>query len=543
MLRAAPAAVLLRRLGAVLANSAGSADTYELSQPAEHVGTFLSHNWATPRLPKFLVCAVYFRYGWALLCAMVAAGVAFGLSVADMVYTVPGTATEDGREAMRSSVAVLVAGNLGFYLGLFGGLARGTVFLDKVCIHQTDPVLMAQGVGSLGAFIQGSEHLLVVYSGHYLHRLWTVYEWACFICLHPDLAGLTLVPSFLPRLCLIGSAIVFLYLALVTVAATHARALGMDPVMLGAACLLLLGGPAMIGLISVARSWGLHLASAYGRISTFALDDTVCFHEPDRELVYGNIDRFVQVLNLVPEAADRPGRLEGFNEIVRQRSECALRFAVGRAGLPYKYVLIVTMSHGFFGLDSAAQMLHYGFPARSIALSAAVNISMMLFFDPLQLFAVLWLCSRLVHLRQHSLALEAVYLFLLFVTVTLGYLATSTIYQELGTLACTSNAALAAWAAVAVASAAMTRWAYGSAPHGGRAVAPATAGRLPAAAGTEVAASGPPQDGQHVVLVASSTATDEAEGTASDGRGAELPLCAVQADGAIVQLDIVVAAN
>merc|ERR1719247_1138676 len=53
-------------------------------------------------------------------------------------------------------------------------------FLDKVCIHQTDPVQKKRGIMKLGAYLGKSSRILVIYSDVYLQKLWTVYELACY---------------------------------------------------------------------------------------------------------------------------------------------------------------------------------------------------------------------------------------------------------------------------------------------------------------------------------------------------------------------------
>merc|ERR1719350_1662992 len=83
------------------------------------------------------------------------------------------------------------------------GLRGCTVFLDKTCIHQTDKDLQREGILKLGAFLRSSSKMLVVYSDIYLTKLWTVYEVACFLSLHPT-SNMTVVPISQPVLILAG---------------------------------------------------------------------------------------------------------------------------------------------------------------------------------------------------------------------------------------------------------------------------------------------------------------------------------------------------
>jgi hypothetical protein len=45
------------------------------------------------------------------------------------------------------------------------------VFLDKMCIHQTNMPLKQQGIDGLGTFVKHSEKLLVLWSRRYFNRL------------------------------------------------------------------------------------------------------------------------------------------------------------------------------------------------------------------------------------------------------------------------------------------------------------------------------------------------------------------------------------
>merc|ERR1712117_185394 len=101
----------------------------------------------------------------------------------------------------------LVVLSIGHVLFQIKGSPGRTLFLDKTCIHQVDKDLQKQGILKLGAFIRKSLCLLVIYSDLYLIKLWTVYEVACFLCLHP-LQNMSVVPTFLPFVFLCGLATV-----------------------------------------------------------------------------------------------------------------------------------------------------------------------------------------------------------------------------------------------------------------------------------------------------------------------------------------------
>ena len=71
------------------------------------------------------------------------------------------------------------------------------IFLDKVCIHQTDTKLQKEGIAHLAMFLLFSGQLVVLEDDDYLERLWTVYELATFLTLQPD-GRVVILPVNLP---------------------------------------------------------------------------------------------------------------------------------------------------------------------------------------------------------------------------------------------------------------------------------------------------------------------------------------------------------
>merc|ERR1712232_881520 len=89
-----------------------------------------------------------------------------------------------GRSRMR--FVCLPVGIVVFFTVLFTwhtfrkrvGCRRQSIFLDKVCIHQTDMGLKALGIKSIGAILNNSNMILLAWDRTYFDRLWCTYELA-----------------------------------------------------------------------------------------------------------------------------------------------------------------------------------------------------------------------------------------------------------------------------------------------------------------------------------------------------------------------------
>ena len=62
LLRGSPLRVVLRRGGRIFENSEGTAESHDLSSEVDHIDTFVSHTWSTPRRKKFLPLSFHFCF-------------------------------------------------------------------------------------------------------------------------------------------------------------------------------------------------------------------------------------------------------------------------------------------------------------------------------------------------------------------------------------------------------------------------------------------------------------------------------------------------
>eukprot|EP00929_Paragymnodinium_shiwhaense_P110504 TRINITY_DN7759_c0_g3_i1.p1 TRINITY_DN7759_c0_g3~~TRINITY_DN7759_c0_g3_i1.p1 ORF type:complete len:510 (+),score=46.30 TRINITY_DN7759_c0_g3_i1:75-1604(+) len=171
-------------------------EDYSLSSPVTEISAFVSHDWATPRLQK-TIALLFYSNGLAAwvssLCAAtcsVAVLKSAGVAYADGLYE-----TECGIafiprlyglvSALSATFTFLVV--LGWWQRLRSLFVKPTtVFLDKLCINQTDSAKKAAGILSLAGFLKASDGIVVLWTPRYFTRLWCTYELASWIQLRRD---------------------------------------------------------------------------------------------------------------------------------------------------------------------------------------------------------------------------------------------------------------------------------------------------------------------------------------------------------------------
>jgi len=127
-------------------DSNGRAQDYSLSTDAEKVvDVFVSHSWSAPEdWPKMMGDVNY----------------------ADLKST--------QLAAMAKDVALSKSKNLSDWRSV-------TFWVDKACIPQDLPDLKETCINLIGDFIQKCDRVCVLFTWHYLERLWCVYEMACIV--------------------------------------------------------------------------------------------------------------------------------------------------------------------------------------------------------------------------------------------------------------------------------------------------------------------------------------------------------------------------
>eukprot|EP00931_Biecheleriopsis_adriatica_P057968 TRINITY_DN34442_c0_g1_i1.p1 TRINITY_DN34442_c0_g1~~TRINITY_DN34442_c0_g1_i1.p1 ORF type:complete len:550 (-),score=74.87 TRINITY_DN34442_c0_g1_i1:43-1692(-) len=188
LLRGTTPAVLLGWFGERLRSSVGGLGScqqtgegdpeYAKSFQVSKLDIFLSHSWHAFWLQKWVLLLLHFNLTPALV-----ASVAVGLLCSSMVER---TGTCERIEFVSLGP---LAGLAAFFLVLFSwhfisvrmaSRWTPTVFLDKVCIHQTDLARKEQGIKSIGSILGRTNVMLVAWDKSYFSRLWCVYELSAF---------------------------------------------------------------------------------------------------------------------------------------------------------------------------------------------------------------------------------------------------------------------------------------------------------------------------------------------------------------------------
>ena len=351
LLRGAPLRVALRGRGRIFENSEGRAETYELSSQVDHIDSFLSHTWGTPRWQKFMALSLHFGFPIAYASSLLVGCVISTLGALRVLCFVELEST-DGLHRVPSSPFGACLCPLVFWLVLFlhSDLMprlpgrEHQIFLDKVCIHQTDAHLTQAGIAHLGMFLLFSGELVVLQANDYLERLWTVYELATFLVFHPE-GRLVILPLNLPGVVLVSSA-AFTMFGLVGF--TFRTALVNEAVPFAAIyssiSAILIRVPFVVFAVFMMRRWATEEETRANHLQHhFSIGSARCANEDDRAPVMANIVTMLQT-------DDDDGTVNVFDSLVREAVPEAVRRSVGCSGLPYTDLLIIgttLMGEGF----------------------------------------------------------------------------------------------------------------------------------------------------------------------------------------------------
>jgi hypothetical protein len=348
--RAVPMSTILRNFGALLSagriptwnEGAVASDFYGLSSEAKEFDCFISHSWSASRAHKFVALAWSTNLGPALSAA------AFG-AVALSLFS-----WSDPYEVLTTCDGVVERVGITFVLFYFMfvvllALAHNVVrwcqddacFFDKGCIDQAHgPVKQAQ-IDSLGAFLQNSRRMIVLWSPDYFHRLWCTYELAAYIHLNDGKASaIDLVPLYLPAFALTYLTAVTASLAMFLCFYTKDAALSRETSI--AAALVIPYGLLALELVDIVEQ----RQALEHAIKTYTVAQCQVTSEEDRPVVEGAIDKLFHDLS--------QDGIPNFEATMRSEVAERIDTLLGSNAFPAPLWTqsICTLPFFFFGLDA-----------------------------------------------------------------------------------------------------------------------------------------------------------------------------------------------
>ncbi|CAE7197728.1 unnamed protein product [Symbiodinium natans] len=143
------------------------------------VEVFISHTWSSGRWPKYLS-----------MCYFLNLGIAVKMALATWVLNIVALTMMEERAHLCDRhylfpVLIEFPILVFFVFFFFGQQISGScwapsLWLDKLCIHQTNQSLKAQQVAALPVFVARSARMLVLWDDTYFERLWCNMEMATF---------------------------------------------------------------------------------------------------------------------------------------------------------------------------------------------------------------------------------------------------------------------------------------------------------------------------------------------------------------------------
>ena len=182
-------------------------DFFHASFQTEKISCFWSHSWHAASWKKVLLLMIVYKGQAAIVFGNIAALLGMLLFYLELLPSYPRAFTVEGAVYPFAPWG-LVFGSCVVPLVLLVWQPKSGVFIDRICIDQSNLERKSAGLLSIGGILRKSESMLVLLDSSYPTRLWTVFELAAFLKSHgglEDTSGLVIRPINL------GPAAVFLF--------------------------------------------------------------------------------------------------------------------------------------------------------------------------------------------------------------------------------------------------------------------------------------------------------------------------------------------
>lgn len=148
-------------------------DLYFKSRKSQKISTFWSHSWHGSHWKKILNLITIYNGPIAIVFGMFIATVMMILFALELL---PGI--DRGKEF---SYWCSLSGFVATALVMIFWRPQKQIFLDRICISQTDRTLKAQAIKSLAGLLKESDSMLILWDPTWTERLWCLFELAAFL--------------------------------------------------------------------------------------------------------------------------------------------------------------------------------------------------------------------------------------------------------------------------------------------------------------------------------------------------------------------------
>eukprot|EP00435_Cladocopium_sp_Y103_P038908 s244_g10.t1 len=171
-------------------------DFFSKSYMSHQISTFWSHSWHSGHWKKIITLITIYNGPAASVLGMLAALVMMPLFCFDLLPSLDRGRT--GPTAIGYSCWSLWSGFLVTSLVMMLWRPQSRVFLDRICISQTDVQLKTEAILSLAGLLKRSDSMLILWDPSWTERLWCLFELAAFLRSKKDLKKeLIIRPTFL----------------------------------------------------------------------------------------------------------------------------------------------------------------------------------------------------------------------------------------------------------------------------------------------------------------------------------------------------------
>ena len=272
VLRVTPACQAFEHFAAALRSgrSRSQRDFYHKSRKSHKISTFWSHSWHGGHWKKIITLITFYNG-----TAAVSLGIITGV-VATLLFrfgVLPGFDTTYEGYSMKASVWSIGSGFLVTCLVVIFWRPQTPVFLDRICISQTDSDLKVHAVFSLSGLLRKTDTLLILWDPTWTERLWCLFELAAFLQSKKNgKQALKIRPIFLGPVSILGFVTFFVALLPGTFGLNYSLETGY----IASGTVMFVGLATMYPAVSAIRNYFRELDTMKRQLLSISFDSTHC---------------------------------------------------------------------------------------------------------------------------------------------------------------------------------------------------------------------------------------------------------------------------